>query len=362
MSGETALDQINEARRVVEELGGKKTNDLNELRSELDRMIADSKKPGYQQNRETLLKKRELVISAMETALHIVMNDTVDNARTETPAETVTSTTAPTQSAFVPESTTPASTPAPAEEPKNAWQKFVKGAGTFFSSVGTMFSNLWNKWFGKKENAPTSDVQTETQVAAATTTTTPETTTTTAAETPSSTIPETTTPITPVTAHPTVPETTTVTAPETTTTAETTTPAAAAEAPQTVESVSLMDGAAHDIAGHQFLWTGQASNLFSLDGKKFGLSTTTHLFLNGALQSIGKKDNSIVIETNVGRMELDEMQIASLMDQTMNGTPRTERKLFGGTYQSLPVTITYTSVAADGTRTLGSRDLELLPQ
>lgn len=361
MTKEAPLDQINEARRVVEELGGKKTKDLHELRSELDRMIAESEKPGYEQNREILLKKRELVISAMETALHIVMNDTVDNARTETPAETVTSTTAPTQSAFVPESTTPASTPAPAEEPKNAWQKFVKGAGTFFSSVGTMFSNLWNKWFGKKENAPTSEVQTETQVAAATTTTTPETTTTTAAETPSSTIPETTTPITPVTAHPTVPETTTVTAPETTTTAETTTPAAAAEAPQTVESVSLMDGAAHDIAGHQFLWTGQASNLFSLDEKKFGVSPINSFLLSG-LTSITKKGNVVVIETSVGHMELDEVQIASLMDQTMNGNPRTERKLFGGTYQSLPVTITYTSVAADGTRTLGSRDLELLPQ
>ena len=175
------VEQINEARKVVEELGGKKTKSLDDLKGELDRMIEASKQPGYSPNdAETLIKKRALVVSAMETALHVLVNETLD----ETAASTETATEIPTKTSSVPEASTQSAFAPTTEGPKpstqntdapatTTWQKFVtgtssvtsqgfegfkgflnwagKGIGDFWSYASTSIVTLWNSWFGKKD-------------------------------------------------------------------------------------------------------------------------------------------------------------------------------------------------------------------
>lgn len=369
---------ISEAERVIEQLGEKKTKNISELKAELDRMVAASKEPGYSlDDRETLLKKRALVIDAMETALHTVMGEGLESMtsanRTDAPTDSTTSVETPTQSAFVPESTTPAPAPSTTTEPKNVWQKFLENAGGFFSSVGTYFTNLWNSWFGKKEGATESEVKTETTTAAATTTT-PETT---APEAPTPTTENVPNPATQKAydEDPTVPGPTTI-SPENQTPAplpatDPLTPEAPAEALPAIETVNLMDGAAHEVAEHQFLWTGKADNLFRIDGRKFGVDLVTMAGLGAASPKIEKVGDNVIIRTGFGDKELNPVQIASLMNQALNTPPLTKPAvtLFGrelkAAYQYIPIKIEYSSLSGTGatlTRTPGFKELELLPQ
>lgn len=380
------VEQINEARKVVEELGGKKTKSLDDLKGELDRMIEASKQPGYSPNdAETLIKKRELVVSAMETALHVLVNETLDGTEesTETVSATPTVTSSVpevTQSAFAPASESPEPTKTKEPATGTRFERFMSGASSmassgydnvskflswagkglsdFFSSAGTQIAALWNSWFGKKETTTTP--ATAQNTAEAVPVANPET------QRPYDEAPESTSPAanepplleplagnapSPAPVQPAEPDPVTA---DTTSSARESTEAA-------VPTINLMDNKSHEIGGHQVIWTGKADNLFSVDGKKFGVGLGTHLLIGG-LTSIRQKGDTVTIETIAGSAELTRGQIDSLMSQVLHGKARTEKKRFSSeTYKVLPVTIEYTKISKD-IRTAGSQQIELLPE
>jgi len=375
------VEQINEARKVVEELGGKPTKGLDDLKGELDRMIEASRQPGYSlNNMRVLQQKRALVVDVMKTAAYIVIKNALD----ETTAETMPpSSEASAQSAFAPAADAakpPLHTDAPAETP---WQKFLSGtssvasqgfegfkgfvnsAGThiseFFAYLGTSITTLWNSWFGKKDtSAATPDTETQAQ---STPVADPEAQRKYEQDPPASTKQndEAKTAVLPNTATTTKTPTLDRPAEPDPLTADTNPAESGSAEAAPVTAINLMDKQTHEIGDHQFSWQGEASNLFSVNGKKFGVSTVTHLVVTRALTSIKKQGELLIIETSAGNLELNKNQVDAMMNHIQSGTPTTKSKLFGGSYKSLSVTIDYTKVA-DGTRTPGSRQIELLPE
>lgn len=368
------VEQLNEARKVVEELGGKKTKSLDELKGELDQMIEASKKPGYSaDDAEILIKKRALVVDAMETALNVLVNDTLD----ETAASAEVAPSAPTVTSSVPEATqsafAPASdTPQPTTEQKpvagTAFQRFMNGAssmastgfesfkgflswagkgiGDFLSRAGTSITTLWNSWFGKKD----ATTNTPAQPAAATTTgnANPEAQRAydedPGSESPAPYIaPEGRTPAPNQPAEP--------------------DPLTADTQP---EAVSLMDGQTHEIGGHNVLWTGNMDNLLSIDGKVFGVTLLTMGKIMAGNPTLEKRGDTLVIRTSIGVIELTKDQIASAMDQALSGERKTEPAgLLSAAYDYVSVNLAFSKVTGEGTaatRTPGSKVIELLPK
>lgn len=374
------VEQINEARKVVEELGGKRTKSLDDLKGELDRMIEASKQPGYSANdAETLIKKRELVVSAMETALHVLVNETLDDtaATAETPTETTPrAPETPTQSAFTTPSETPKTTSNTQESAIGTHlQRFMSGAGSmasngyegfkglmssagknisgFFAYLGTSITTLWNSWFGKKD----ATTNTPAQPPAVTTTGTANPEVQRAYdENPGSESPATNEP-------PLIPlpgENAPRPAPDQPPEPD---PLTADTQP---ESVSLMDGKVHEIGGRDIVWNGTMDNLLSIDGKVFGVTIATMGQIIAGNPTLEKRGDTLVIRTRIGVIELTKDQIASAMQQALSGQRKTvPARFLSAEYDYVSVNLEYSTTLGDGaaaTRTPGSKVIELLPK
>ncbi len=375
------VEQLNEARKVVEELGGKKTKSLDELKGELDRMIDASKQPGYSPNdAETLIKKRELVVSAMETALHVLVNETLDE--TEESTETVSvAPTVPssvpevTQSAFAPVSETPQPTTQQKPVAGTRFERFMSGAssmasngfegfkgflswagkgiGDFLSSASTSLTALWNSWFGKKETTATPATTQNTAEAAPVAN--PET------QRPYDEAPESTSPA--ANEQPLIPlpgENAPSPAPNQPPEPD---PLTADTQP---EAISFMDGQAHEIGGHNIVWTGNMDNLLSIDGKVFGVTLLTMGKIMAGNPTLEKRGDTLVIRARGSTIELTKDQIASAMDQALTGERKKEPAGFlSAAYDYVSVNLAFSKVTGEGaeaTRTPGSKVIELLPQ
>lgn len=309
-------EKINEVYQFVEKLSGYKAENLDELAAELNRLIEASKKPGYSPEQAALLlRQRNLVIEAAQTARNIMKQAT---QLEKTPAPTVHTPEIPqAQSASAPTIKTPklaSDTPEPATG--TPLQRFMSNAKSMASDGYERLKDFID-WAKK-------GIVDFVSYAGASITTLwnnwfgkKETTTNESAP--------------PVTdeAQP--------------------------------ESVNFMDGQPHKIAGHQVLWAGSQDHFFSIDGRKFSISVSDYVFSKG-LKSITQKGDTIVIDSIVGIMELNPVQVNAVINQAINTSPLTKKNTyFSAEYKYIPVNIEFTSLSGEGaaqTRTPGSRNLE----
>lgn len=393
MDGSAGKQALERMRSLAETFGESTAKQLEKLQGELDAMIAASQKPGYSgESPEALHRKKDLVTKAIKTGLLSVAESLLANeTRNETSAdvEPVThsraetqSTSETTKSTFVPANETAEPTTKTQERATGTrFERLMSGTrsmassgydnvGKFFSwagkgisdfltYAGTSISALWNRLFGKKDN----NVPVEATVKPTEPTPEAQNDATRGYEEnpPPSDQP---TPSSPsdVTPSPSPEENNRTPKPEPT--APSTTPPTEAEATPSPEvaAVNIMDGKEHAIAGHNIVWTGNADNLLSINGKVFGVTLLTMGKIMAGNPTLEKRGDTLVIRAAGRTVELTKAQTSSLFSQALNGTRTTN---FFPRYDYVSVNLEYSTVTGDGasaTRTPGSMVIELLPK
>lgn len=373
---ETVSGMIRQARETVQAMGGGEIHTTAELKAELERMTDELKSNRSSEDRaqklERLERSRKLVLKVMETSLHVLadaaladLEDKATPSVESSAAAPVTPETKsePTVSAFVPPS-------AKTEKPSSAdggqkfpvakyddfkravdpdgkkWGITVAGMyGLYLLNRGVSLVATKEGFFGrifKFLNGFTGGFAEKADERVAALPPKP-------AEASSSTSPEEVQPPTPET-------------PPSASTPAPTAPEAKAE----TKKMNLMDGNAHDIAGHTFEWKSTLfSTVLTVDGKQFAIDTKTHTLAKG-IQSIEKKGNGLLIRKFKkigGDIELDEVQLKSIINQALTNTPVEKTSMFRKPYKAIDVKVDYTAVSGEAvvTRTPETLQLELEP-
>jgi hypothetical protein len=331
--------RIQDAQKVVGDMGGGQAKSLQELHIQLRQIQKQPRVRTSAEKIEQLQRMHALVTDVMKSGLHGMIDGILQETgdipapekkeeerpaappAPEKPAAPTVAPQSPAQSAFAPPKTeTPeTTTPPPASAPTGTlWERFQ----SFASWIGTSVMSLWNSWFNKK-GTPASTPS----VAAAST----------PAQTPAVTPPA------------------TVQAP----------PGSTPKPPEKKPDVltNMMDGKAYEFDGHQLQWKGKPLHLFSIDDKKFRVSVAESTLLSGALRSITKNGDGVVITTSLGRLVLNKDQISNVLHQALNAPSKTKWSLTGP-YKAIPITIQYTFISGKGASEKSSaqnRLMELIP-